>query len=767
MTTTSTQRNNGDGRAGSAPPNRTDAWVAVLEHVAAALGLPFDHTGAKRALDQAEQDAPGEAQSRWIAWMTQAAKHLGVRVAHVRCPAREAVAMAKLGAPVLALAADDRLARRWVVLLDRRGRKARSVDLETRQESWIGQAEAARQAGLPGPDAPGDWLIAHPLAPCDSARDPWAGRHESAHSGKPGGAAHAGPMGHSSLPPLTRLWGLMRAERRDVWAVVAFSVAVGVLSLATPIAVQSMVTSVAFGGLLQPVIVLAILLMLGLGFGAVLRGMQTYVVEIIQRRIFLRMVADLAYRLPRVRQEAFDRDHGPELVNRFFDVLTVQKVVAMLLLDGLAILLQAVLGLLILAFYHPILLAFDIVLLGAIAFVVFGLGRRSVSTAIDESMAKYAVAGWLEEMARHPTAFKSRGGARFALEQADSLARQYLTARRGHFRIVFRQVIGSLSLQVLASTALLAIGGFLVIQKQLTLGQLVAAELIVTLVVASFAKLGKHLEGFYDLMAAVDKLGHLIDLPLERADGVHRIAPADASPRGASLKLTGVTFAYDEQRPVLRNLNIEITPGQRVAVVGPSGSGKTTLIDVLFSMRLPDTGRVELDGLDYRQIDLETLREHVSAVTGYELFDGTIYENVRMGRPDVGPAEVRDALDRVGLLDAVLALPSGVNTRLTTGGPPLSEGEARRLMIARALAEKPRLLIVDESLDGLDERSKPRVLSTLFDRQASWTLIVVTHNPEIARMCDVCYRMPDGARVPPPAVEQRVGRTDADREGQS
>lgn len=537
--------------------------------------------------------------------------------------------------------------------------------------------------------------------------------------------------------PFARLVALLRPESKDLWAIVAFAFVVGALSLAAPIAVQQLVNTVAFGGLLQPLVVLSVLLLAVLTFAAVLNMVEAYVVEVLQRRMFVRVVADLAYRLPRVAVSAFDRIHGPEAVNRFFDVMTLQKAGATLLLDGVGTALQAHIGMFVLAFYHPMLLGFDLILLVAIVTIVFGFGRGAVRTAVAESKAKYAVASWMEELARHPIAFKVGGGPDHALERADELTRVYVDARRDHYRIVFRQLAGAYGLQVLASSGLLVIGGALVIGGQLTLGQLVAAELIVTLVVSAFAKLGKHLETFYDLLAAVDKVGHLLDLPLERRGGdVHRepSASPDAG-MGAAVRLVDVGFSYLEGRTVFEGVNATIAPGERLAVTGASGAGKSTLLDLLFGLRAPTAGYVELDGTDLRELRLESVREHVVAVKGFELIEGTILENVRMGRSNVDLADVQKALAAVALLDVVRALPDGMDTYLVTGGAPLSLGQARRVMLARAIAGRPRLLLIDESLAGLDEDSRDVVLDFLFDPARSWTLIVASHEKEILDRC--------------------------------
>jgi len=548
-----------------------------------------------------------------------------------------------------------------------------------------------------------------------------------------------GATGHT-LSPLRRLIWLLASERRDIGIVVFFAVGVGLLSLATPIAIQALVNIVSFGGLIQPLIILGLMLLAFLSMAAALRAFKAYIVEILQRRLFVRVLTHLSHRLPRVRVKAFDRNHGPELVNRFFDVLTVQKVGATLLLDTVAVVLQATIGLLILAFYHPLLLAFDVMLLVGFLIILFGFGRGALRTAISESMAKYAVAGSLEEIARHPSTFKQAGGPAYARLRADQLAVDYVNARRQHFRVVFRQVISSLALQAIAATVMLTVGGWLVIKGQLTLGQLVAAELIVSIVLASFAKLGQKLENFYDLLTAVDKLGQLIDLPLERTTGENRQLPLG----GAALVFRNVHFAYDQRRPALSEFNLSIQPGERVLIVGRNGSGKSTLAAILSGLREVNRGSVELDGVDIRELNLETLRNEVAVVTGFEIIEATIEENVRMNRSDVTSDEVRAILQALGLLDEVRLLPDGLATRLNSNAGALSYGQARRLMLARAMAGRPRLLVLDDVLEDLDPESARRTAEVLVSPTHPWTLIVLGHSEDLIDGMHRVLRLRDG-----------------------
>jgi ABC-type bacteriocin/lantibiotic exporter with double-glycine peptidase domain len=601
-----------------------------------------------------------------------------------------------------------------------------------------------------------EWVAATPAAPLDALVDPRvrAGRDQGdamggVHGGGLGGHAdHADHASHGPSP-LTRLRALLRLERDDIAIVLVYAVVVGMLSLALPIAVQSLVSTVAFGTLLQPLVVLTLLLAGVLAFSAVLQAIKLHVVESIQQRLFVRVALDVAYRLPRTRADALDRTYAPELVNRFFDVLTVQKTASMFLLDGLTLVLAIVIGMLVLAFYHPLLLAFDVFLITGMAVVFVLLGRGGQRTAIAESFAKYRVAAWLEEIARHGETFRSLHGAVYAAARADVLSQAYLAARRANFRIVFRQYAGVLFLHVVATAALLGVGGWLVIERQLTLGQLVAAEIIVASVVNSLSKLGKKFDAFYDLVAAMDKIGHLVDLPLERASGSGTLAGLEGP---AAVRVEGVRVEYEGGGREIVLPDVDVAPGERVAVVGPDGSGKTTFAEVLFGIREPTAGVASIDGVEVRELAPAELREHVARVCTEqpEVIEGTVLDNVAVGRPGVGHREAHDALAAVGLDERVRMLPRGLDTWLSATGTPLSGSDLRRLGVARAIARKPRLLVVDGGVASLGPRARERVIETLLDRSAPWTLLVLANedDPLVGR-CDrvVSLRAPERPRL--------------------
>jgi len=535
----------------------------------------------------------------------------------------------------------------------------------------------------------------------------------------------AGHTTHRRARPWQRLSALLRLERSDVLTLLAFALGVGLLSIVVPAAIEALVNTVAFGVLLWPVFVLSLVMFAFLLLAGVLRALQTFVAECLQRRLFVRTADAFARHFARAEMEAFDGRNPTDIVNRFFEVSTVQKSVATLLVDGIGVAMITVVGLAVLAFYHPYLLTFAAVMVVLVAFLLVGLGIGGVRSSIDESYSKFDMAAWLEEIAKCPHTFRFGRGGALALDRADHFAAAYVTARKRHFRVIWRQTLFALLLEAVGSTVLLGLGGWLVINRQLTLGQLVAGELIVTLVLSALSKLGKYIEIFYDLQASLDKLGVLDQLPLE-PDGGEVLSPGSAP-------LAVVAEVIREGHPPQR---LEVRQGERVAVQGPSGGGKTFLLEMLALLRVPKEGLLEFDGIDARSLDRAATRLQLAFVGRAETFAGTVAENVRVGRDDLSAADVRRSLEMVGLADRVARLPQGVATPLASDGMPLSSNEISRLSIARALAGKPRLLLIDGLLDGLDILGCPELVTSMLDRAAPWTLVIATARNDIQERCD-------------------------------
>ncbi len=530
------------------------------------------------------------------------------------------------------------------------------------------------------------------------------------------------------LEPFRRFLALLKPEAQDIRSIWVFSMIIGLLSLTTPLAVEAVVNTIAFGRYLQPLVVLSLIVLVFLSFRAGLQVLMTIITEIIQRKLFVRTVEDLSFRLGRVPLSVWKKYHGPEWVNRFFDIVNVQKITAKLLLDSLMLALQTVIGLSVLAFYHPFLLGYDIGLLAMMSFVLYYMGRGAIKTSQEESQLKYETAAWLQEIVRHPTTFKYNGGLAFAVNRADELAARYINSRQKHFSILIRQISFAMIMQVIAATVLLALGGYLVIKGKLTLGQLVAAELIVTVILGSFAKIGKDLESFYDLMASVDNLAKIFDLPDERSDKIL------IARRPGAYGLSLVDMRLNENTP--NKVNVEFLSGRTYAIFGASELHRGKLIDAMVGQLNPISGYVLLEDFRVDAIGAESLQEKISLIRDIELFAGTVDENLRMGRENFSAAQVNEVATRLGLQQTLSGLPQGWSTHLNIGGYPLTQDQAIRLVLARALVSKPGILFIDGLLDRLSDDDTDEVLAILGTFSSEITMIVTTGRRAIARWAD-------------------------------
>ncbi len=666
----------------------SDELSVLLRILASRLVPDTDDTSVDEALSSLSPG--GDAVWRF----EQALGWIGIRVRWVAC---EGVDLAAIARPDLPLVGIDPEHGRWWIVDNSSMGKVRTTSTGWEHARWVAPA-------LLPTARPMAWARVEPLLPAS----PWAS--------KPG----------STLRPIDRVWGLLKSERNDVVVVLVYAVLAGVLSLATPLTIQVLINQLAFGVVLQPILFLGLALLACLTLAAGLQIAKRYVVEVIQRRVFVRAVSDLAARFTRVRIDQLDGRYGPELANRFFDVLTLQKATSTLLLDGSTAVLQALVGFSLLALYHPVLLLFDVFAILLVAVVLLPLGWGAERTAIQESKAKYAVASWLEEVARHPMLFKLSGG-HLGERRADLLTRTYLDARRHHFNVFFRQYSGMQIANVVLQVVLMVSCGWLVLEGQLTLGQLVAAEFIVASAITGVSKFTDKLETVYDLLAGIDKLGSLLDLEAERSGGRHRGARVD----GASIGLQAVS--YDGQAGRVAPIELAIGSGESLCVFGQAGSGKSTLAEILLGLRPPTKGVVLRDGMPIDALAPEEVFGEAALLRVGEVVQGRLEDNLLLGR-EVGPEALWAALEEVGIAEAVRGLPDGLKTVLGDKGQPLSGSQFLDLQVARALLASPRVVVVDGLLDGLDPSRRARLFAALLRRPS--TLVVFTEDRAVAGECD-------------------------------
>lgn len=542
--------------------------------------------------------------------------------------------------------------------------------------------------------------------------------------------------------PMERLWQLLVLEKGNIGLVYAYATLVGLFSLTLPLGVQAIIGLVSGGLFLQPIVILITFVILGTIATGVLQVLQLAAVERIQQRIFARIALEFSLRVPRVSVEQWLKDDLPERMNRFFEVVTIQKSLGKLLTGATTAALQVLFGLLLLGFYHPYFIVFWVGL--ALAFWVMLLMTypKGLETSLMESKYKYRAVHWLEELARTVSSFKAAGRATPALTRMDEHVSGYLRYRQRHFRVIVSQALSAVGLKALITGSLLILGSWLVIRGQITLGQFVAAELVVVTVLAGVEKIVDSLDEVYDLVTAVYKLGGVTDLPLESVGGL--TLPDDGS--SLAIKLTDVSYTYPAAaRPALTGITLNVPAGAKVAITGPDGSGASTLLGVVAGLLPHYTGQVQAAGITLRDVDPATMRDRVGLVFGQnEIFEGSVEENVALGRAGVGAAEVMRALEVLSAFDEVQALPLGLRTPLVSGGRGLPTTLRIKILLARAIVARPRLLVVDELLASVEPAARHDLIKALTGENAPWTLFIVSHDPEVFSAVDTVLVLRDG-----------------------
>ena len=534
-------------------------------------------------------------------------------------------------------------------------------------------------------------------------------------------------INYKGRKPVERLFEIIKLERQDIHLLIMLSFGYGLLGISTPIAVQALVNIVTMGGVLQPLYVVSIILFTLLLLAGALYVFEGYVVELIQRRLFIRTALNVANNTQGVDISIHDDTNLVELMNQFFDISTVQKSASTLLTVGLTAFLQGFIGAIILIFYSQYFAIIIVIVLIFLAFIIFVLGNNATTTAIDESKAKYATAAGLETIAQNFYMFKFYNGLQRVRDLTNNLANIYLEKRTAHFRTLLHQNIGGVILYAMIGTVMLALGGALVIKGQINLGQFVAAELIIFGVLAAFVRFISKLEYFYGMMAALDKIGELDDLPQEML-GKHQIDNRNLSHLGAYR----LSFNYSQRIQPIQDVSFNLAKGESLAILGADGAGKSTLVKIITGLRTPSVGHIEFDGNDLRQLNQNSLRNLIGLANKVEVTKGSVLENILLGRSTIALSTVNLVLNELGLLEDFSNLENGLDTQLTAFGAPLSTTQLQRLMLARAIVGKPNLLIIDGLLDNLSSEELNSVLSLLSVHKADWMLMVTTRFEHIA-----------------------------------
>lgn len=545
------------------------------------------------------------------------------------------------------------------------------------------------------------------------------------------------------MTSLKRFYNLLELDKKDVYQIFFYAIFAGLISLSLPLGIQAITNFIQSGRVSASWIILIILVVFGVALVGILSLMQLRITENLQQKIFVRASFEFAARLPKIKTEQLHNTYPPELANRFFDTMAIQKGTSKLLIDFSAALLQIVFGVILLSLYHPYFIIFGVLLFGILYFIFKFSFKSGLETSLKESKFKYKVASWLQEIARNNFSFKNDLNYNYGLQKNNNLIDNYLNYREKHFDVIKKQFSQLIVFKILITTSLLSIGGFLVLSQQMNIGQFVAAEIIILLVINSVEKIIIGLETFYDVLTSIEKIGQVTDLELEE-DVKFK---GDTCYTNISLETENLYFKFpDSNKEILNAISLKIEQGEKIVVEGENGSGKTTLIRVLSGLLQPTNGSFYINDDTFRKINLKQFRSQIGCITHSETpFEGSLLENITFNDDTLTTEDLKWAIDGVQLSSYIKSLPKGLETRIFPEGKQLSSSNAQKLLLARSIIHKPKILFYEDPTDNMDEKVANEIIDFITSDKNKWTIIVSSKNPYWKTKCNRSITMQNGA----------------------
>lgn len=539
--------------------------------------------------------------------------------------------------------------------------------------------------------------------------------------------------GNDILTPIKRFFNLLKIDRQEVLSIYVYALFNGIIMLSIPLGIQAIISFLTAGETSTSWIILVVFVILGVAFSGVMQIMQLSITENLQQKIFTRSAFEFAYRIPRIKLESVDKSYVPELVNRFFDTLSVQKGLAKILMDFSGASLQILFGLILLSLYHPFFIMFSLVLVIIVYLIFKYTTPKGLRTSLVESSYKYEVAHWLEEIGRTNSTFKLAGETELPLSKTDEKVKGYLVYRKLHFKTLMTQYINLVSFKVFIAAGLLLIGGLLVINQQMNIGQFVASEIIIILILNSVEKLIISMETIYDVLTAVEKIGLVTDLPLESDKGT-KIKPNG----GLEIKVANLCYKFkNEKTPIINDVSFVLPKGKKMAIIGEASSGKSFLLQLLAGLYGNFNGNIVIDGYPIKSLSIENLRTFIGDNFSKEdIFKGTLSENISLGKSGITHDEIKKVAQVLGLCEFIESQPYGYNTPLLSEGKGLPRTIRLKIILARAVVGNQKLLLLEDSYKQLPEIDKNNFIDYIFSEENQWTVIIVTDELNIAKKVD-------------------------------
>ncbi|HEX4957390.1 MAG TPA: ABC transporter ATP-binding protein [Lacibacter sp.] len=541
--------------------------------------------------------------------------------------------------------------------------------------------------------------------------------------------------------PLMRIGQVLKLEKKEIGAIYFYAILAGLLNLSVPLGIQAIINFVLAGALSTSMVVLILLVVSGVFLTGLLQINQMKIIEKVQQRIFARYSFEFAWRIPKLDMLKVDSFYLPEVVNRFFDTIVLQKGLSRLLLDIPTATIQVIFGLTLLSLYANIFIVFSLIVLIVLILIIRLSGPRGLQTSLQESEYKYGVASWLEEVARVLKSFRFSKGSSLPIDKTDQLVEKYLDARTSHFKILMLQYWALVGFKVLITAGMLVVGSVLLVRNEINVGQFVAAEIVILTVLSSIEKLIQSLDKVYDILTAVEKLGKVLDKPLE-SEGTLQLEHVN---EGVSISLQKVNFSYTGDTPILKEINLEVKKNEKICITGTDGSGKSTLIKLLTGSYHHFEGGININGIPLGNYDPDSIRANTGILFHQQdIFQGTLYQNITLGNNSITTGEITALAEEIGLQSFIQSLKKGYDTLLDPTGKRLPGGVVRKILLLRALIDQPRLLLLEEPWLGFDDEARQKIQNYLLLKIPNTTALIITNDTEFGEQCTGMVKMENG-----------------------
>ena len=542
---------------------------------------------------------------------------------------------------------------------------------------------------------------------------------------------------------LARLNQVLQPQRKDITAVYMFAILAGAVQLSLPLGIQSIISFVMAGSISTSIVVLIGMVVFGVFINGLLQVRQLQIIEKVTQKLFVRYSIEYSDRIPKLNIEKLDKQYLPEMVNRYFDSISLQKGLDKLLIDIPASIIQVLLGLLLLAFYHPVFIAFGLILILIVVTIIRYTTPKGLDAAMSASNYKYGVAAWLQEVARTIKSFKYTKGTSLHIKKTDELVSSYLGSRTSYFKILLTQFWSLISFKIIITAAMLIIGSYLLVNQQINVGQFIAADIVIIAIIASIEKLITNLSAVYDAVVSVEKLSTITEAEIEKSGALNLATKNE----GVSLEFNQVSFAYSDEPPVLENLQLKLTPGEVVQISGSSGSGKSTMLRLLTGAFTNFKGNILIDEVPVSNYTIESLRSNTGILLGsQDIFQGSLWQNITMGNEAITLDEVTKLAKLTGLDKYVQSCKNGYDSIMQPVGNKLSNTVRKNILLMRALLGRHRLLLLEEPFDHLAEPYKSNVLEFIKNDKTS-TIMIASQDDMLKNYCSQVIELDINGRI--------------------